>query len=291
LARRFGATSVSDVGGGNWRAFTGLPEQPPVHPQHERRKYLVRAADALTPPLLLKFAGYGRYGAAAITRARAAADAGWAPPVNAAGEGWVEHPWLTATGSAWHTEDSDITRLADYLTFVAQTRRCGQATAPAALREMAVTNMRAGDGEDAARAIERVPLPEVVEAVHTDNRLQRHEWIRINGRLLKTDGVDHGDDHFFPGPTDIAWDVAGVIEEWRLNDAACSALLTRFRTVGGDQTIGDRLPFYRVAYLAFRSGYSRFAAEQLSSTDDGRRFRQAHARYRARLEEVIACAC
>ena len=29
----------------------------------------------------------------------------------------------------------------------------------------------------------------------------------------------HGDDHFFPGPTDIAWDLAGTIVEWELAPA------------------------------------------------------------------------
>ena len=38
-----------------------------------------------------------------------------------------------------------------------------------------------------------------------------HAWLRDeNGRLIKTNGSVHGDDHFFPGPCDIAWDLAGA---------------------------------------------------------------------------------
>ena len=43
--------------------------------------------------------------------------------------------------------------------------------------------------------------------------LAPHEWLRLDdGNVRKTDAIAHGDDHLFPGPTDIAWDLAGAIE-------------------------------------------------------------------------------
>src|SRR5207302_4552914 len=54
--------------------------------------------------------------------------------------------------------------------------------------------------------------------VLVDGRMQPHEWIRSkDGTIIKVDGCTHGDDHFFPGPTDIAWDLAGAIVEWSLD--------------------------------------------------------------------------
>ena len=42
--------------------------------------------------------------------------------------------------------------------------------------------------------------------VIADSRMQPHEWLLTPaGQVLKTDSGSHGDDHFFPGPTDIAW--------------------------------------------------------------------------------------
>src|SRR5205814_4564754 len=47
-----------------------------------------------------------------------------------------------------------------------------------------------------------------------DGRMLRHEWIRTpRGELLKVDAVAHGDDHFYPGPADVAWDLAGAAIE------------------------------------------------------------------------------
>jgi len=58
---------------------------------------------------------------------------------------------------------------------------------------------------------------EVEHRVFCDAHMMPHEWLELgDGRLLKLDGAAHGDDHFFPGPCDIAWDLAGTIVEWKL---------------------------------------------------------------------------
>ena len=59
----------------------------------------------------------------------------------------------------------------------------------------------------------------VLRPLIVDGRLQPWEWIVTRqGVLLKTDASSHGDDHFLPGPTDIAWDLAGVIVDWDLDE-------------------------------------------------------------------------
>ena len=62
--------------------------------------------------------------------------------------------------------------------------------------------------------------------VIADGRMQPHEWLLSKeGKLLKTDSGSHGDDHFFPGPTDIAWDLAGAIVEWQMNEQQAAEFL------------------------------------------------------------------
>ena len=49
--------------------------------------------------------------------------------------------------------------------------------------------------------------------VFADNRMYPYKFMRTPFGMKKLDGAPHGDDHFFPGPCDIAWDIAGAIHE------------------------------------------------------------------------------
>ena len=106
-----------------------------------------------------------------------------------------------------------------------------------------------------------------------------HEWIRSeDGRIFKTDATTHGDDHFYPGPCDIAWDVAGAIIEWKLNDASEADFVSRYERLSGDQ-VRRRLPQYKIAYAAFRAAYARMAASTMPGTSEVERFIRACERY------------
>src|SRR5262249_60519560 len=78
----------------------------------------------------------------------------------------------------------------------------------------------------------RIDQPVALKIEHPticDGRMQPHEWLLTeDGRMLKTDSGSHGDDHFFPGPTDIAWDLAGVMVEGRMNPAPPDFLLDAY---------------------------------------------------------------
>jgi hypothetical protein len=115
-----------------------------------------------------------------------------------------------------------------------------------------------------------------------------HEWLRTSSGYLKLDGLDHHDDHFFPGPRDVAWDVAGTCVEFELGPAARWQFVERYRCESRDETIAARLPSYAVAYLAFRTGYATMAAESLGWTPDGRRFAALARRYSRRLHQELA---
>jgi hypothetical protein len=106
-----------------------------------------------------------------------------------------------------------------------------------------------------------------------------HEWIRTSGGYLKTDALDHHDDHFFPGSQDIAWDLVATCLEFSLAPEARRHLLQRYRVLSGDTTITLRLPLHSITYLAFRLGYTMLAEQTLGSSPDGGRFSAAAARY------------
>ena len=119
--------------------------------------------------------------------------------------------------------------------------------------------------------LERVVVP--------DGRMQPHEWIAgPDGRTRKVDAVAHGDDHFHPGPTDIAWDLAGAIVEWRMPEGARERLIERYRAVSGD-AIEGRLPAWLTAYAAFRSAWSRLGAGATGDDEESDRLAAAADHY------------
>jgi hypothetical protein len=127
-------------------------------------------------------------------------------------------------------------------------------------------------------------------ATAIDGRLMPHEWVRLDdgSSWIKTDALDHHCDHFLPGCTDAAWDVAGAIVELSLDERGQLAFVNEYVRRSGDGSITHRLPFYLAAYCAFRTGYCRIAAQTLRGTADGQRFEQLEAGYRTRLRATLA---
>ena len=137
-----------------------------------------------------------------------------------------------------------------------------------------------GDASDSALSVE------VTNAVLTDGRMQPHEWLITSNRIIKTDAVSHGDDHFYPGPTDIAWDLAGAIIEWQMEPAAQEEFLSRYESHTGDDP-RRRLPGFLQAYAAFRMGFSKMAAEAMQGTSEEARLSRDYVRYRAHAASFL----
>ena len=97
--------------------------------------------------------------------------------------------------------------------------------------------------------------------------------------MFKTDAADHSDDHFFPGPTDIAWDLAGAIVEWDLPRQAADYLLERYRRASGDDP-ESRMPGYLLAYTVFRMGYCKMAAAAVGISEEEQRLLRDYLWYR-----------
>jgi hypothetical protein len=283
---------VADLGGGQWRQLSRNGHRNPVvHPQHERRKYLVRRDEEPQSDTLrwVKFAGYGRYGRAVLERANQAAESGWSPRPVAEGEGWISYPVLRGP----MLRESDVTtnvldRAAQYLAWVARTFRAAHAEIDA-LATMARHNVTTILGPAAADSFGAIARPlDHTEAVLLDGHMQLHEWIGDGDTWLKCDGAEHGDDHFYPGPADIAWDVAATCDEWCLDRNGREYLIGRYARLSGDAGVVHRLRFYEPSYLAFRAGYCTVASAQLEGSLDGARFGALRDRYAARLQQVLA---
>ena len=163
-------------------------------------------------------------------------------------------------------------RVAEYLVF--RRTEFPAETDASALHEMVIHNLRALLDLDLAGFDLETVAPCICDA-----RLMPHEWIRTpDGRILKTDATTHGDDHFYPGSCDIAWDVAGAIIEWKLNDASEADFVSRYERLSSDH-VRNRLPQYKIAYAAFRAAYARMAASTMSGTPEAERFIRACERY------------
>lgn len=264
-----------DVSGGAWRArFCGGEwSWPAAWPQMERLKML-----SIDGRRLFKFEGLGRWGAAVRERAATIAAAGFGPLPAEAGGGFLVYP--VVSGRPMVRADVDrlpiVARLADYCAF-----RATAFPAPDADRTSLAT-MLAHDADVLhVEAIEEsLPLE---TPIIPDARLHPHEWVVTpGGALLKTDGAAHGDDHFLPGPADVAWDLAGAVVEWGLDDAARRALLERYAKASGDRA-DARLPAFVRAYLVAELARTELAMATLGGTPDGARLAREAARYRRML--------
>src|SRR6202030_247862 len=99
--------------------------------------------------------------------------------------------------------------------------------------------------------------------------------------LLKTDAISHGDNHFFPGPCDIAWDLAGTVVEWDLDAQATKFLLGKFRQFSG-APISQQFQDYMLAYCVFRLGFCKMATSTVTGSREESRLQSSYLSYRAK---------
>ncbi|MCC6554579.1 MAG: hypothetical protein IT372_16490, partial [Polyangiaceae bacterium] len=249
------------VSGGGWRDHlcAGRSRWPACWPAFERLKFL-----SIDRRRLHKFEGLAHHGAEPLRRARLVAAAGFGPPPHDEGDGFASYPLLAGRPlGAGDLSPAVLDHLAEYCAF-----RAAELSSPApdgSLERAFHSNLDAlGTG-----AAIRPPLP-VERPVIPDGRMLPHELILApDGALRKVDACSHGDDHFLPGPADIAWDLAGAILEWRMDPGARDAFLRRYARASGDDAAG-RLPAYLLAYASFRLAITRMAAAS-SGPDEARR--------------------
>jgi hypothetical protein len=276
------AEAVEFIGGGQWRsrAFANESECPAAWTSFERLKYL-SLNTGNGEHRLFKFAGLGHYGNAVFEREKRVAAGGFGPMPREESDGFVSYPWLSsAQRSARPLSSSDLSekilaRLAEYCAFRRRAFTVELSNLDA-LQKMAQHNLREL-GFDWSVEL-RLEHP-----VIADGRMQPHEWLlNTEGKLLKTDSGSHGDDHFFPGPTDIAWDLAGAIVEWKMNDEQRTEFLDRYHRTAKDDA-SARIDGFVKAYTVFRLAYCLMAANAMNGSDEQLRLQRAAAEYRAAL--------
>ena len=274
--RRIPPGAAEDVSGGAWRTrvFASEVDWPAVWPWTERKKYT--SADGRR---LFRFIGHGHYGKAELGRSEMLAEHQWGPAISSADDGFGECEWLH--GARGFTADRDtVIDLARYCAFRAE-YFAHEPEPQEALEDMARINLERALGIS-------VPIELPVErAVLADARMMPHEWLRLpDRRLQKFDAVSHGDDHFYPGPTDIAWDLAGAIVEWDLNLESRNLLLSQYQRLTHDP-LENRLAHYLIAYSVFRLAYCVSAGNSAADSCEAARFQRQASHYRKSLGDFV----
>ena len=270
------------IGGGEWRKHFLSAESswPACWPQMERLKFLSQDRSQL-----FKFDGLGPAGDAVRNRAHALAAAGFGCAIEDVGEGFSRYPVID--GSSLHFSNISaaiLERIARYCAFRSAEFQVEHGTTPEPLAEMLRVNLlREFEWE-----IDFDPeLLRPQNMVVVDGRMNPHEWLgTANGRLLKTDGATHGDDHFFPGLTDIAWDIAGAAVEWNLDSDALEFLLSRYRLLTGED-LHQRLQVFLLAYSVFRLAWCKMALPSVRGTAEEFCLTQAYRYYREHIETQL----
>lgn len=299
LARRvedvvgFALRPLEDLSGGAWRArlYADEAHWPAVDAANERLKFRLETDRGA---FRLKWAGLGgREGAAKLARACALGAAGLSPEPLALRGGWLVEPWLEGARPLADTP-ADCDRAAGcvgaHLALRAATFAAGEEDGAdlATLLHMAHTNVAEALGEVAAAGLDawspRLPaMAARGRRVWTDNRLHLHEWLALpDGRLLKTDALDHARAHDLVGAQDVAWDVAGARVEFGLDDPAAARLAREL------QVDDERLAFHTLAYLAFQLGLWSLAADAHAGWPaEHARLGRARDRYARRLASAL----
>ncbi len=290
------ASPIEDLGAGRWREplYGDRARWPPVFAAQERRKY--RGAGG-RGRWIARFAGLGRYGEGKLARARALARAGLGAEVLGLRHGFLVMAWVEGAPLAL---DAPLDRpawldaLGAHLAFVARELPATHPGAdPAALLSMAKHNAALALGEIAAAALRRwdgeiAGIARRAHPVAIDGRLHAWEWIgRPDGRVLKTDALDHHAAHDLVGAQDIAWDIAGAAVELDLSADERAALATRIEREAGVGACALDLRFYADAYCAFQLGSWTLAAGAAADAAERARIERLCVRYARALHRSL----
>jgi hypothetical protein len=272
----------SYIGGGDWRRVL-MPsdsEWPACWPQMERLKFLSKDRK-----VLYKFDGLGRVGDAVRYRAKRVAEVGFGCSSEDAGDGFSAYAVISGPPLNTQALNRDLLEhIAQYCAFrVDEFSAVG--VRPDPLAEMVRFNLQRELQADFELDSELLACD---VPVFVDGRMQPWEWIGSqSGEILKTDVSTHGDDHFFPGPTDITWDLAGASVEWNMNKDAVQFLLATFRSLTGID-LSSRFNHFLLAYTVFRMAYCKMAISTVTGTDEEYRLQRDYQRYRELVAKQLA---
>jgi hypothetical protein len=213
-------------------------------------------------------------------------EAGFGSQVVALCHGFLVERWIDGTtmDQAPLPRERLIAELTNYLAWRAlNLRTCEPGASLLALAEMAVSNASEAFGEKRAATLrgwlaKQTPASGL-QRVEIDGKLQPWEFlVRADGRVLKTDAVDHCRAHDLIGCQPVEWDIAGARVEHGLSHNDVRTL------VEGMQLAFDNghIAFFEPCYLAFQMGLWSMAAHSENGREKTRLAATAD-RYRMRL--------
>ena len=226
----------------------------------ERLKFLT---GALGERVLLKFAGLGAIGERKLAMARTLHAADFTPEPLELVHGFLAERWCESA-KPLGADDKPVEEIGRYISARARIFPAGPASGASIdeLLTMCRRNISLALGDDAVASVGRwdaADLSQRVVRVRTDNKMDRTEWLRTaDGRLIKTDALDHHCAHDLIGCQDAAWDVAGAIVEFELDRAETERLA---KVAAVDRQLLD---FFRLAYCAFRLGHSSLSGQPVA---------------------------
>jgi hypothetical protein len=286
---------IEDLSAGAWRQklFSSAEHWPPAHVQQERRKYLVASGSG---NYLLKFIGLGSYGQKRFERARRLAKAGFIPPALGLRHGFLVQPWMQGTRPLstpiQRGRNALVARVAEYLSFLAREFPAARSegASPERLFKSALHNVQEYGDVHLAKELERLEsglsgLESSLRPIQSDNKMHAWEWLELaDGRLLKTDALDHCQGHDWIGCQDVAWDVAGAQVELGFSPQERQLLLRALEEKGRVWLSPAKLDFYLLCYLGFQLGYFGMAAAAMAAfPDEAGRARREAERYHREL--------
>jgi hypothetical protein len=282
-----------DISGGKWRELRNDPPArwPACDLQQERRKYIL---DSERGRFLLKFIGLGNVGVQKAALAQRLSASGFAPPFLGLRHGFTVERWLDAPSATPSTRGALLPFIARYLGYRSVHFRDAQLNGAdlATLRDMAVWNTKEALGSAASeRVASRLAHLQNLQGcrrIATDSRMHPHEWLCTpHGSFLKTDAVDHHAGHDLVGAQDAAWDLAGAIAAFGLDDAESEALCHGVEQTSGESVNRTLLSGLRLCQSAFEAGRLVMAMHSHAATPEHSRLKSASAQQIERLSRLV----
>ena len=235
---------------------------------------------------VFEYHGLGRYARGVRERANLLAVLGFAERAAPAANGFSRiNPVSGKRLSKAALSRSVLDRIAEYLAARAKFIGAGSEPATAELENATRFNFLQATGRELPDDFE-LPTHRVVIS---DSQMMPCQWLQpdYEAPLVKLDAALHGDGHFLPGPVDTAWDIAGALIEWEMDEQSVDYLIHRYEELASED-VSHRLAPYLVAYAAFRNGYCRMAASAMASDPAEQQLllRDA-ARYREWLAKLV----
>lgn len=282
-----------DISAGGWRTlhFESEVDWPAVAPGFERRKFLLRQRGQ---PFLAKFAGLGGIGERKLAVARALHSEALIPEPIGLVHGFLIERWCDDAVPLGASE-SPIDQIARYIGMRARVLPAARQSG-ASIQElltMARRNISLEFGNELLAALEpwerrAENLESGTVRICTDNKLDRHEWLRTgSGALIKTDALDHHQAHDLIGCQDLVWDVAGALTEFDLDQSEAGELIDSVERWAARAVDPELLQFDRLAYLAFRLGQSRISLSTIGEPREQERIARRGDFYAAKLQHLL----